>query len=151
PNEVERTKTRHMTQNGASGAWVLGLLSLLGGCAAVEKTARTDRPQGHLYVGWVRFSGEFTLYGNESAFAESRTSHCLSGALPPDKQKEAAAQFSGKRVVVRARVVPWSLPDPQQLTMNNQGSPITNWCGGKEVLFASEMKLDPGTAVTSRR
>jgi hypothetical protein len=133
-------KTRHMTQNRASMALALGFLAMLGGCKTLS-TAESTKPQGLLYAGWVRFAGEFTLYADESAFADSRTSHCLSGALPPDKQKEAAAQFSGKRVVVRAKVVPWSLPDPQQLTMSNEGSPITNWCGGKEVLFATEMKL----------
>jgi hypothetical protein len=133
-------KTRHMTQNGASVALALGLLAMLSGCAS-PGTAENTQPQGGLYAGWVRFAGEFALYADASAFADSRTTHCLSGALPPGKQKEAAAKFSGKRVVVRAKVVPWSLPDPQQLTLSNEGSPITNWCGGKEVLFASEMKL----------
>jgi hypothetical protein len=37
--------------------------------------------------------------------------------------------------------VTWSLPNPDAFTMNNDGSPITNWCGDRVVLFASEMTL----------
>lgn len=59
-----------------------------------------------------------------------------------DKQKEAAAELNGKRVIVRARAVPWALPDANALTLSNDGSPITNWCGGKVVLFATQMILD---------
>jgi hypothetical protein len=144
-----------MTQNRALLALAFGLLAVLGGCASPGpgSAAARDKPQGRLYAGWVRFAGEFALYADASAFADSRTSHCLSGALPPDKQKEAAAKLSGKRVVVRAKVVPWSLPDPKQLTMSNEGSPITNWCGGKEVLLATEMILDeaPAAAPAAKR
>jgi hypothetical protein len=113
---------------------------LIAGCASTG--SHSTRPR--VYVGWVRFAGEFSLYSDPSAFADSQTTHCVSGALPPDKQKEAAATLSGKRVRVVAVPVKWSLPNPDTFTMNNAGSPITNWCGDRVVLFASEMKLfDP--------
>jgi hypothetical protein len=110
---------------------------LLGGCASTG--ADSKRPR--VYVGWVRFAGEFSLYSDASAFADSQTSHCVSGALPPEQQKEAAAKLNGKRVRVVARPVAWVLPNPDTFTLNNNGSPITNWCGDRVVLFASEMKL----------
>ena len=119
----------------------VSVVATLGGCAQSNLTQRAEARE-HVYVGWVRFAGEFSLYSDPSAFADSQTAHCVSGALPPDKQKEAAAQFSGKRVRVTARAVPWSLPSPDTLTLNNAGSPITNWCGDRVVLFASQMVLD---------
>lgn len=120
---------------------VLSCTLLLAGCAATTERS-SARPR--VYVGWVRFAGEFSLYSDPAAFASSQTSHCVSGALPPDKQKEAAAKLSGKRVRVLAVPVTWSLPNPETFTMNNAGSPITNWCGDRVVLFASEMKaLEP--------
>jgi hypothetical protein len=45
-------------------------------------------------------------------------------------------------VRVTARAVPWSLPNPETFTLNNAGSPITNWCGDRVVLFASQRVLD---------
>jgi hypothetical protein len=117
---------------------VLGCAILLAGCASTSGHS-SARPR--VYVGWVRFAGEFSLYSDPSAFADSQTTHCVSGALPPDKQKEAAAKLSGKRVRVVAVPVTWSLPNPETFTMNNEGSPITNWCGDRVVLFASEMTL----------
>ena len=110
---------------------------LLAGCASTGGHA-SARPR--VYVGWVRFAGEFSLYSDASAFADSQTTHCVSGALPPEKQKEAA-KLSGKRVRVVAIPVKWSLPNPDSFTMSNAGSPITNWCGDPVVLFASEMTL----------
>src|SRR5262249_41627028 len=116
-------------------------LTVLSGCAASAKK-ENEGERERLYVGWVRFAGEFALYADAGAFANSATSHCVSGALPPELQKQAATEFTGKRVRVRARPVPWSTLPANAFTMNNQGSPITNWCGDRVVLFASEMKLD---------
>jgi hypothetical protein len=128
-------------QSGVRLGLALGLIAVLAGCTTAG-AAKPASERGLLYRGWVRFAGEFALYADPSAFADSQTGKCVSGALPPEKQQEAAANFDGKRVIVRARAVPWSLPDAEALTMSNQGSPITNWCGGKEVLLASEMTLD---------
>jgi hypothetical protein len=121
----------------ALAGMVLSCGVLLAGCASTNQHV-SARPR--VYVGWVRFAGEFSLYSDPSSFADSQTTHCVSGALPPDKQKEAA-KLSGKRVRVVAVPVKWSLPNPDTFTMNNEGSPITNWCGDRVVLFASEMTL----------
>jgi hypothetical protein len=121
----------------ALAAIALSCSVLLAGCATETRTSMRPR----VYVGWVRFAGEFSLYSDPSAFADSQTTHCVSGALPPDKQKDAAAKLNGKRVRVVAVPVNWSLPNPDAFTMNNAGSPITNWCGDPVVLFASEMTL----------
>ena len=61
--------------------------------------------------------------------------------MPLQQQQEAASQFSGKRVLVRAKSVPWS-PPSEAYSMSHEGSQITNWCGGKAVLLAVEMTLD---------
>jgi hypothetical protein len=119
----------------------VSVVATLGGCAQPVASQRAGTRE-HTYAGWVRFAGEFALYSDPSAFADSQTAHCVSGALPPEQQQVAAAQFSGKRVLVTARAVPWSLPNPETLTLNNAGSPITNWCGDRVVLFASKMVLD---------
>lgn len=55
-------------------------------------------------------------------------------------QQDAARKLNGRRVRVIAKRVPWELPDPLALSLNYEGSPITNWCGGKYVLFATEME-----------
>lgn len=132
-------------RSGASAALIGALLALtvLSGCAASAKGGDAERER--VYVGWVRFASEFALYADPTAFANSASSHCVSGALPPELQRQAAAEFSGQRVRVRARAVPWSELPADALTMNNKGSPITNWCGDRVVLFASEMKIDEST------
>ena len=126
------------TRFGAFAGTALVGSMLLAGCASTGSAHTSERPR--VYVGWVRFAGEFALYSDPSAFADSQTTHCVSGALPPDKQKDAAAKLSGKRVRVVAVPVKWSLPNSDTFTMSNAGSPITNWCGDSVVLFASEMK-----------
>jgi len=60
--------------------------------------------------------------------------------LPLNKQRVAEKEMNGRRVRVTGVRVPWSLPDPLAVSLNNDGSPITNWCGGKFVLFATDMK-----------
>lgn len=113
------------------------------GCANRLTPPSTSQPDSDgSYVGWVRFSGEFLLYDNRSAFAGSRREHCVSGALPLEKQREAARKFDGKRVRVTAVRVPWSLPDPLAVSLNNEGSPVTNRCGGQYILFATDMMLE---------
>src|SRR5215216_7239190 len=110
-------------------------------CGCVSKVAdRVDEAESvGTYVGWVRFIGEFVLYDDRSAFENSRMEHCVSGALPLDRQNEAAEKFDGKRVRVKAKPVPWSLPHPLAISLNHEGSPITNWCGGEYILFAIDM------------
>jgi hypothetical protein len=113
------------------------------GCANEPTATGTGQPDGgEPYVGHVRFLGEFVLYDDRSAFADFRREHCVSGALPLDKQREAAKRFDGKRVRVTGTRVPWSLPDPLAVSLNHEGSPITNWCGGQYVLFATEMVIE---------
>ena len=113
------------------------------GCANQVTSTRTAQPdEDGSYVGWVRFVGEFVLYDDRSAFAGSRREHCVSGALPREKQGEAGKKFDGKRVRVTGVRVPWSLPDPLAVSLNHEGSPIMNWCGGQYVLFATDMVLE---------
>jgi hypothetical protein len=135
-----KTWNRPFGRRSAPIGIAVSVIATLGGCAMAGPQGAGERE--HVYAGWVRFAGEFALYSDPSAFADSQTAHCLSGALPADKQKEAASKFSGKRVRVTARAVPWSLPNPETFTLNNAGSPITNWCGDRVVLFASQMVLD---------
>lgn len=107
------------------------------GCAYRAKASGTPPPDSQ--VGWVRFVGEFVLYDDESAFKGSRMDHCMSGALPLEKQLAAAKKMNGRRVRVTGVRIAWSLPDPQALSLNHDGSPIINRCGGDFVLFATDM------------
>lgn len=117
--------------------------AVVSGCADHAPSARADQPDGaDSYVGWVRFVGEFVLYDDRAAFAASRREHCISGALPLSEQREAAKKFAGKRVRVTGTLVPWSLPDPLTLSLIHEGSPITNWCGGQSILFATKMVVE---------
>jgi hypothetical protein len=118
----------------------LSLAALLTGCVSPGMGQRAESRE-RMYVGWVRFTSEFALYPDEASFSRADTLRCVSGALPPDKHKDIAARLNGKRVKVKARAVPWSLPEGA-MTLNNQGSPITNWCGDQVVLFASDMTLN---------
>jgi hypothetical protein len=115
----------------------LSFCAVIAGCAAPQSAGPT---YPHVYAGYVRFAGEFMLYPDAKSFASGQPLRCVSGALPLDKQKEAAAEFSGKRVLVRAKSVPWS--PGEGYSVNHEGSQITNWCGARTVLLAVEMKAD---------
>lgn len=131
------------------GMWVrriagcLLLMPLLSACAyrGPSSEALTAGSDG-VYVGWVRFVGEFVLYDDREAFLERRRDHCVSGALPFNEHRVAARTFDGKRVRVTGVAVEWSLPDPMALSLNHKGSPIANWCAGSTVIFGTEMKLE---------
>ena len=125
---------------------VLGFSVVIGGCT----TSQGGQGRPRVYAGWVRFAGEFMLYPDAKSFAEGQTMRCISGALPLQKQQEAAAQLSGKRVLVRAKPVPWSLPD-NAFSLSHEGSQITNWCGGKVVLLAVDMIVDERPAAITDR
>jgi hypothetical protein len=120
----------------------LALAAMLASCSSISQPV-PERPTTRetVYIGWVRFAGEFILYPDSATFEAAQTMRCVSGALPPEKQKDAE-RFSGKRVQVCARPVPWASLPEDALSLNNEGSPITNWCGDRVVLFASDMKLD---------
>lgn len=125
-------------------AFVPALCVVVGlcGCASHGASIRAQSESDTQHVGWVRFVGEFVLYTDHSAFESSRREHCVSGALPLEKQRDAAKNLDGKKVMVVAKRVPWALPDPLAVSLNNEGSPITNWCGGKYVLFAADMEAE---------
>lgn len=108
------------------------------GCAYRVKDASRTHPT-ESYVGWVRFVGEFVLYDDRSAFDGSKKEHCISGALPLEKQRTAAETMNGRRVKVTGTHIAWSLPDPLAISLNNNGSPILNWCGGDFVIFATDI------------
>jgi hypothetical protein len=114
---------------------------ILSGCKSWALNHEIGRGSAESYVGWVRFVGEFVLYDDQSAFESFGKNHCMSGALPLEKQR-LASRFSGTRVKVTGVRVRWSLPDPSAVSLNNDGSPITNWCGGEFVLFARDMVPD---------
>jgi hypothetical protein len=124
-------------------ALTLALTTILEGCSSNKPVPDPNRPTTRetVYIGWVRFAGEFMLYPDTTTFEAAQTMHCVSGALPPEKQKDAE-RLSGQRVQVRARPVEWSSLPEDALSLDNAGSPITNWCGDRVVLFASDMRLD---------
>ena len=136
-----KNMNRRFGRYGPKATIALIYAAMLAGCTVSALPERTT-PRETLYIGWVRFAGEFILYPDSASFEAAQTMKCVSGALPPEQQKEAAAQFSGKRVRVRARTVPWSSLPPDAVSLSNEGSPITNWCGDRNVLFATEMTLD---------
>jgi hypothetical protein len=111
----------------------------LGSCAG---GAPRDPDRVDQYVGWVRFVGEFALYSDYGAFENSDRDACVSGSLPLEMQRSAAAALDGKRVRIIAKRVPWVLPGPLAMSLNHQGSPITNWCGKEYVLFATQIIAD---------
>lgn len=132
--------------NGSSNAqikrriFVLALTTTpIWGCVSQATNEVRSQESRESYIGWVRFVGEFALYDNQAAFERSEREHCISGALPLDKQRLAAKEMNGRRVKVTGVRVPWSLPDPLAISLNNDGSPITNWCGEEFVLFATDM------------
>jgi hypothetical protein len=118
-------------------------LCMVSGCGTSPKVETYP----HVYAGYVRFAGEFMLFPDAKSFEAGQPLCCVSGALPLDKQKDAVSQFSGKRVLVRGKAVPWS--PGNAYSVNHGGSLITNWCGARTVLLAVEMKVDdrpPATA-----
>lgn len=134
---------RRRSRIGLALGVVLSFCVVGGGCATSQSSAGTGGGGGRtrVYVGWVRFAGEFMLYPDAKSFAAGQTLTCVSGSLPLEKQKDAATQLSGKRVLVRARAVPWS-PPGDSYSVDYDGSKITNWCGGRRVLIAEDMLVD---------
>ena len=137
----ERVEMKYLQRGwgriGAVISIVLSFCAASAGCA----TRQSSEAYPHVYTGYVRFAGEFMLYPDAKSFASGQTLRCVSGALPLEKQKEAASQLSGKRVLVRAKSVAWA-PPGESYSVNHEGSQITNWCGGRKVLLALEMKVD---------
>ena len=80
------------------GMWVrriagcLLLMPLLSACAYRGPSSETlTAGSDGVYVGWVRFVGEFVLYDDREAFLERRRDHCVSGALPFNEHRPCGA------------------------------------------------------------
>jgi hypothetical protein len=133
----------HIIAYSRSFTLVLWGIAIIGGCVNRQTIAPADHAPAaeKTYIGWVRFTGEFNLYDDHTSFLNSSRSHCISGALPLDAQRTARQTLDGQRVRVTARSVTWSLPGSLAVSMNNEGAPITNWCLGDQVLFATAMQL----------
>lgn len=121
--------------------------AVLTGCAATADTsgspeARFD-PSASQWEGWVRFSGEeFQLYPRQVDVRRPFSRPCVSGALPRDLQRQAVQDLSGQRVRITGRAIAWQEDQPG-FRYDQQGSNITNTCGGEAIILADRMVAIP--------
>lgn len=100
-------------------------------------------PSASQWEGWVRFSGEeFQLYSRQIDVQRPFSRPCVSGALPRDLQRQAVQDLSGQRVRITGRALAWQKDQPG-FRYDQQGSNITNTCGGEAIILADRMVAIP--------
>ena len=93
------------------------------------------------FEGWINFSGEeFQLVESQNRYRAGQTRPCVSGALPRDEQRTAAATIGRQKVRITGTRVAWSdgLPGNR---LDHQGSNIRNECGGAFVILGADIAV----------
>lgn len=112
-------------------------LSLAAPVAAEVQPALTPTT----FEGWINFSGEeFQLIESENRYVAGTRRPCVSGALPRDEQRMAAATIGRQKVRVTGTVLEWSddLPGDRY---DHEGSNIRNECDGAFVILGSDIAV----------
>ena len=101
-----------------------------------------DRPAPPTtFEGWINFSGEeFQLVDSQNRYRAGQTRPCISGALPRDEQRAAAATMGRQKVRVTGASVPWSQDLPGD-RLDHEGSNIRNECGGDFVILGTDIAV----------
>lgn len=114
-------------------------LSLIVAAPAVAEVQPAPTPA--VFEGWINFSGEeFQLIESENRYVAGTRRPCVSGALPRDEQRMAAATIGRQKVRVTGTAMEWSddLPGDRY---DYEGSSIRNECDGAFVILGSDIAV----------
>lgn len=114
------------------------ILSLLAACADGKGSGLVDA-KPNVFIGWVRFTGEFMLYETRDAMEEGANVSCISGALPLPAQRDAMHRFNRTHVIIYGHEEPWVRYSRSQVALLNEGAPIENQCSSVFVIFATKI------------
>ena len=118
---------------------ILAALALSLAVPAVAEVQPASTPT--TFEGWINFSGEeFQLVENQNSYVAGRSRPCVSGALPRDEQRMAAATIGRQKVRVTGTVLEWSddLPGDRY---DHEGSNIRNECDGGFVILGTDIAV----------
>ena len=93
------------------------------------------------FEGWINFSGEeFQLIESENRYVAGTRRPCVSGGLPRDEQRMAAATIGRQKVRVTGTALAWSddLPGDRY---DYEGSNIRNECDGGFVILGTDIAV----------
>ena len=109
---------------------------------AAAPAAELEAPQPPTaFEGWINFSGdEFQLVERENQYVAGRERPCVSGALPRDEQRTAAATIGRQKVRVTGTAVAWA-DDLLGHRLDHEGSNIRNECGADFVILGSDIEV----------
>ncbi len=118
---------------------ILAALSLIVAVPAIAEVQ--PAPTLTAFEGWINFSGEeFQLIESENRYVAGTRRPCVSGALPRDEQRMAAATIGRQKVRVTGTAMEWSddLPGDRY---DYEGSSIRNECDGAFVILGSDIAV----------
>jgi len=114
-------------------------LSLIVAAPAVAEVQPAPSPT--TFEGWINFSGEeFQLIESENRYVAGTRRPCVSGSLPRDEQRMAAATIGRQKVRVTGTAMEWSddLPGDRY---DYEGSNIRNECDGAFVILGTDIAV----------
>ena len=115
---------------------------LAAGAVSAPVTAEAPEPgAATTFEGWINFSGEeFQLIDSENRYVSGLRRPCVSGALPRDEQRMAAATIGRQKVRVTGTAQAWSddLPGDR---LDYEGSNIRNECDGAFVILGTDIAV----------
>ena len=126
---------------------VATLFGVVLGCPNTEGLHAQTRNKIEEFDGWIRFIGEFELYGSQDAMRNDTHEGCISGTFPLSEEMKIARHFNGEHVKVYGRRMHWDLAAPKSpaetlipyaITYND--APVKNWCFGDSIIFAVRIK-----------
>ena len=118
---------------------ILAALALSLAVPAIAEVQPAPTPT--TFEGWINFSGEeFQLVENQNSYVAGRSRPCVSGALPRDEQRTAAATIGRQKVRVTGTALEWSddLPGDRY---DHDGSNIRNECDGAFVILGTDIAV----------
>ena len=118
---------------------ILAALALSLAVPAIAEVQPAPTPT--TFEGWITFSGEeFQLVENQNSYVAGRSRPCVSGALPRDEQRTAAATIGRQKVRVTGTALEWSdnLPGDRY---DHEGSNIRNECDGVFVILGTDIAV----------
>jgi len=125
-----------------SGPWLAALCVWLLACAPAS-VGPLQRDTPHI-DGEIVFWNEFNLYPYPRGSIQEKS--CISGALPATEHLAAQKRFGGHWVRVYGQLRPYdSLTEQMGLEKGWKGSPILNYCHGKDVILADRIEMLPRT------
>ena len=123
------------------------ILGVVLDCPSTDGLHAQVRNKIETFDGWIRFIGEFELYGSQDAMRDDTHEGCISGTFPLTEEMNIARHFNGEHVRVYGRKMHWSLGASKHSTeklipyaITYKDAPVENSCFGDSIIFAVRIK-----------